>query len=233
MIDGTRAWIEVTTAAFHGMGPALALTRPAGHHATRSVAMGFGLVNFAAASVAAHLASTPSSRVAILDWDVHYGNGVAEIFRDDARVRYCSIHEAGSFPGTGMDEKDVGPLGNLLRLPLHKGSGSNEFFSALRQKALPFLLCGGSALSGEALRTGGVPPDLLVICAGYDALDADPLASMSLLPSDFGAAAAMIVGEFGFPRERIALGLEGGYDLSMDVGMPAALVQTGAALVLQ
>lgn len=120
MLDGTSAWLEATALAAAVEGPALALSRPAGHHATQNVAMGFGLVNFAAAAVKAHLAAHPLSRVAILDWDVHHGNGVASIFREEPRVRYASTHEAGGFPQTGMREEERGPLGNVLNLPLPK-----------------------------------------------------------------------------------------------------------------
>ncbi len=91
----------------------------------------------------------------------------------------------------------------------------------LREDALPFLLD----------RPDG-PPDLLLICAGYDALDSDPLAGMRLLPSDFAASITAICdGEFGFPSNKVALGLEGGYNLEEADGMPAALVATCAALL--
>ena len=150
MLDGTRAWMDATRLAASGAGPAFALCRPAGHHATRDTAMGFGLVNFACAAVAAHLAAAPAARVAILDWDVHHGNGVASIFRDEPRVRYCSLHEAGGFPGTGGDGD--GPRGahaHLLHLPLPKGAGAAAYHHALRHKALPFLL-GRAAADGDA-----------------------------------------------------------------------------------
>ena len=98
MLDGTRAWMQATPLAAAAAGPAVALCRPAGHHATRDVAMGFGLVNFAAAAIAAQLEAAPESTVAILDWDVHHGNGVADIFKDEPRVRYCSTHEEVSEP---------------------------------------------------------------------------------------------------------------------------------------
>lgn len=88
---------------------------------------------------------------------------------------------------------------------------------ALRTKALPFLL--------------ERQPQVLLICAGYDALDADPLATMTLCPHDYARAVRVICDEFSFPVERIALGLEGGYDLSMESGMPAGLVHTCAALL--
>ena len=226
MLDGVRAWMQATSMAAAGAGPAFALSRPAGHHATRETGMGFGLVNFAAAAVAAELAAAPPDaplRVAILDWDVHHGNGVAALFAGDKRVRYCSLHEAGGFPQTGMDEDDRGLHGNLLSIPLPKGSGSEEYLAALRHKAVPFLL--GSEERREAL------PDLLVVCAGYDALEADPLATMALAPSDFGESIQILCGEHNFPVERIALGLEGGYSLDDEAGMPAAVVATCAALL--
>ena len=103
----------------------------------------------------------------------------------------------------------------MLHLPLPKGSGADEYFEALNEKALPFLL--------------DDPPDVLLICAGYDALDQDPLASVKLAPSDFGASVEAILA--AFPRERVALGLEGGYLLDAERGMPAAVVATCEALV--
>mgnify|MGYP006140347185 CR=1 FL=1 len=220
MLDGTRTWLEATTRAAAGDGPAVALTRPAGHHATRDVAMGFGLVNFAAAAVASHLHTHPESRVSILDWDVHHGNGVAAIFADEPRVRYASTHEAGGFPGTGMDTTDRGAHANLLSLPLPKGAGGDAYLRALWDAALPFLLTNPK-------------PDLLLICGGFDALEADPLATMTLTPDDFATSVRMIVDEFGFPPSRVALGLEGGYSLDSDAGMPAALVATCGALLLE
>lgn len=230
VLDGTRAWLEATTRAAAGKGPALALSRPAGHHATRDVAMGFGLVNFAAAAVASYLHTNPESRVAILDWDVHHGNGVAAIFADEPRVRYASTHEAGGFPGTGMDTTDRGPHDNLLSLPLPKGTGGEVYLRALWDAALPFLLTSEPESSSTSSSWPGAP-HLLLICGGFDALAADPLASMTLTPDDFATSVQMIVDEFGFPPSRVALGLEGGYSLDADAGMPAALVATCGALL--
>ena len=135
----------------------------------------------------------------------------------------------GGFPGTGMDPADHGPCNNLMHIPLPKGTASAAYLDALRTRALPFLLGGGGGGSPAA----ATPPSLLLVCAGYDALAADPLATMTLTPADFYASAKMITAEFGFPPSRIALGLEGGYDLSHVEGMPAALVQTCKALVEQ
>ena len=125
-------------------------------------------------------------------------------------MRYCSLHEVDNFPGTGLDEADRGPLGNLLNVPLPKETRSDAYLAALREKALPFLL--GADGGG-----GGGAPELLLVCAGFDGLAADPLAKMELAPADFVASVRMIADEFPRERtagrERIALGLEGGYDL--------------------
>lgn len=116
-----------------------------------------------------------------------------------------------------MDENDRGQHGNLLHIPLPKGAGSTAYLDALRHKALPFLL------ESE--------PNMLLICAGYDALNGDPLATMALQPKDFYTSIRLIIDEFNFPTNRIALGLEGGYNLNMDDGMPAGIVETCAALL--
>ena len=142
-----------------------------------------------------------------------------------------------------------------------QGSGGGAFLAALRQKALPFLLgpaasrdtasrdtasrdtasrdatrdatrdASGGATPQDAAACWEAPPGLLLVCAGYDALESDPLATMSLRPEDFAAAVRMIVDEWGYPAERVALGLEGGYDLDSESGMPAGLVATCRALV--
>ncbi len=220
MVDGTSAWIEAVRLAAAGQGPALALARPPGHHATRTDAMGFCLVNFAAAAAAAHLDATPAARVSVLDWDVHHGNGVADILGAEPRARYSSTHETGGFPYTGLDEDDRGPHANLLHLPLPAGSGGEEYLQALRTRALPFLLPTDEPL-----------PDVLLVCAGYDGLESDALAGTTCSPDDFAESIRAIVDEFGFPPERIALGLEGGYQLEDAAGMPAALAATCAALL--
>ena len=213
-LDGTRAWVDALAGAADGAGPCLALARPAGHHATRSAAMGFGLVNYAAAAAAAALAGGAKT-VAILDWDVHYGNGVAGIFADEPRVRYCSVHEAAGFPKTpGQDGAAASP--SVLHVPLPRGFGGAAFLGALEDVALPFLL-------------REPRPDALLVCAGFDALEADPLGTATLAPADFGAATRAIAA--AFPPSRTALGLEGGYALGPDDGMPAALRETCAALL--
>ena len=227
MLDASAAWTEALELAARAEGPALALARPPGHHATRGTAMGFCLVNFAAAAAAAVLGSDPNARVAILDWDVHHGNGVAEMVAElGPRVRYCSTHERGGFPRTGLDETARGTHGNLLHLPLPTGSSGEAYLRRLRDEALPFLLAAEEGGEG-----GAHWPTVLLICAGYDALAADELAGLGLTPEDFATSIDVIVKEFGYPAEKLALGLEGGYCLDQQVGMPAGLRSTVGALV--
>ena len=214
MLDGTRAWVDAVALAREGRGPALALSRPAGHHATRDAAMGFGLVNFAAAAAAAALADG-AGRVAVLDWDVHYGNGVAGIFRDEPRVAYASIHERDGFPRTPGQDEAATSRGTLGHFPLARGARGSDAFRGAVDAAVAFLVAHD--------------PDVLLICAGFDALAGDPLATLDLAPADFGAAAAAVAR--AFPKNRVALGLEGGYDLDPDTGMPAGLARACAALM--
>ena len=221
VLDGTNAWLEAVAIAERAAGPALALARPPGHHATRDLAMGFCLVNYAAAATADYLERNPEGQVAVLDWDVHHGNGVAAILADEPRARYCSTHEEGGFPRSGLDELDRGPQSNLLHLPLPPGCDGVEYLRRLKEDALPFLL--GRDINWQ--------PDILLICAGYDALEADSLAGMRLEPDDFAQSIRFIVEEFGFPQERIALGLEGGYSLDLENGLPAGIVKTCEAFV--
>lgn len=226
LVDGTAAWMEALDVAACANGPSLALARPPGHHATEHGAMGFCLVNFAAAAVVAHLRTHPNARVAVLDWDVHHGNGIAEILSEHARARYCSTHEAGSFPRTGLNQTDRGPLANILNLPLPSGASGTTYLRALRRHALPFLL-GGEDAAAE----GWGAPDVLLICAGYDGLDGDMVAGLRLHPEDFAESIRAICDEMGFPAHQIAMGLEGGYDLDPWSGMPGGLVRTTGALI--
>jgi len=159
-----------------------------------------------------------AARVAVLDWDVHYGNGVAAIFRDEPRVAYASVHERDGFPRTpGQDDAAAAlEAGDTLgHFPVARGAtGSGAFLDAV-DAAVAFLVA--------------ADPDVLLVCAGFDALAGDPLATLDLAPADFGAAAAAVAR--AFPANRVALGLEGGYDLDPDAGMPAGLARACAALM--
>lgn len=173
--------------------------RPPGHHAERTRAMGFCYFNNAAIAARHAQKRYGAERVAILDWDVHHGNGTQDIFWHDPSVLYCSIHEAPLYPGTGA-ASETGAYGTILNAPLNAGDGSDAFRKVLDEVVLPRM---------EAFR-----PDLIVISAGFDAHWRDPLASLNLTESDFGWATQrlMTLAEKHCGRRIVSL-LEGGYDL--------------------
>ena len=173
--------------------------RPAGHHAERDRAMGFCLFNNVAVAAELAIRELGIERVFILDWDVHHGNGTAEIFRDREDVLFASIHQAALFPGTGP-LGDVGSgagEGYTLNLPVPAGSTGELWLSLLEHVVLP------TARAFE--------PELILISAGFDAHRADPLASCRLETEDF-ATLARHVRELA-TRLDVPLGavLEGGY----------------------
>jgi len=189
-----------------------AVVRPPGHHAGPDYAMGFCLLNHAAVA-AAHARHLGVERVAVLDWDVHHGNGTQDVFyrRDD--VLYLSAHRAAPFyPGTG-EAREVGKgdagEGFTANVALPGGSGEDLYAAAFSGLFLP------------ALRE--FRPRLLIISAGYDAHFADPLGGMRLTEGSFGRFAALLANlcrEVGAPPP--ALVLEGGYDLAALAGGVAA-----------
>ena len=182
--------------------PAFALVRPPGHHAGRGYAMGFCLLNHAA--VAASRARTLGARrVAILDWDVHHGNGTQDIFYADADVLYLSAHRSPFYPGTGpLREQGEGDgLGFTVNVPLPARSGEETYAAAFAAVLLPVLR--------------EYAPELVIVSAGYDAHRADPLGGMDLDAGSFGRMAAAVT---SLTRELPgcappALVLEGGYNL--------------------
>jgi len=189
-----------------------ALLRPPGHHARPSRAMGFCLLNNVAVA-AAHALSRGIERVAVVDWDVHHGNGTQEIFWIDPRVLYVSTHQSPFYPGTG-DAEEVGHAegkGYTVNVPLAAGGGDAVYRSAFERVVLPVL---------EAYR-----PELVLVSAGFDASVRDPLGQMELTPQAFGWMArevARIAGQSA--GGRMALVLEGGYDLtSLEAGLERAL----------
>ncbi len=188
------AWLDGVDHVLQTGTPAFVLARPPGHHALREIGMGFCI--FANAAIAAHyaLAQPGINRVAILDWDVHHGNGTQAIVEHHPQISFCSLHESPQYPGTGRaDER--GQHDNVLNLPMRTGSALKDYRTAFEEKVMPFLQ--------------GFQPDLLIISAGYDANHADPLAGIDLLPADYG-----ILTEYCFQvTDRLLFGLEGGYDL--------------------
>ena len=234
-LRATAAWIRAasyTTTDNHestntsGDFMAIALTRPPGHHATRSNQNGFCLFNFAAAAVAHILAQNPNAKVSVLDWDVHYGQGVADILQDESRARYVSIHQTPAFPYTGEKLQVQGPHQNILTIPMPAETTWTCGYIGLFEKALEFMC-----------RHGEWEPDAIIICAGYDALDSDELASVSLNASDFGRMTSKLIQHLNnstFKRPRIVFGLEGGYQLGPFAGggnLQDAVIETVRAMV--
>ena len=182
--------------------PSFALVRPPGHHAGGDYAMGFCLLNHAAVA-AAHARSVGAERVAILDWDVHHGNGTQDIFYERADVLYLSVHRSPFYPGTGrLDEVGQGEgRGFTVNVPLPARSGADRYAAAFSGVLLPTLR--------------EFEPEVVIVSAGYDAHRADPLGGMALDETFFGEAAAAVAAlTSGIPGcAPPALVLEGGYDL--------------------
>lgn len=176
---------------------AFCAVRPPGHHATRDTAMGFCLFNNVAVGAAQALARG-IERVAIVDFDVHHGNGTHDIFWNDPRVLYASTHQSPLYPGTGA-RTETGS-GNIVNAPLPPGAGSIEFRNAMSDIILP--------------RLAHFRPQLLMISAGFDAHRLDPLASLNFDAEDY----AWVTRELGnvahaHAHGRIVSSLEGGYSL--------------------
>ena len=176
---------------------AFCAVRPPGHHAESRRAMGFCLYNNVAVGIAHALDEHGVKRVAVVDFDVHHGNGTEEIFAGDERVLMVSTFQHPLYPYSGTR-----PLGdNMVNVPLAAGSGSDEFRAAVGDKWLPAL---------EAHR-----PELVVISAGFDAHREDPLANLKLVEADYAWVTRQLVDvarKHG--RRRIVSSLEGGYALS-------------------
>jgi acetoin utilization deacetylase AcuC-like enzyme len=195
--------VDLTLASIEGRLPrGLAVVRPPGHHATPDHAMGFCLLNnVGIAAAAARAAGVP--RVAIVDWDVHHGNGTQDIFYSDPNVLFVSTHQWPLYPGTGAST-EVGAgagAGTTVNLPLPAGSGDAEYAAAFDEVIVPAL---------RAFR-----PELILVSAGFDAFVDDPIAGMDVTVGGFAGMARSIrqVAD-ELCQGRMVCVLEGGYDLA-------------------
>lgn len=199
------AWLDGVKSVLTTHNPAFVLTRPPGHHAESDRGMGFCL--FSNAAIAAYYALEQSNinRVAILDWDVHHGNGTQAIVENHPQIAFCSLHQSPCYPGTGQ-ASEQGGYNNVLNLPVSPGSTMTVYQPLFEEKVIPFL--------------SNFQPDLLIVSAGYDANAADPLAEVALQPQDYGRFTEYCLQL----TRRVVFGLEGGYDF-------AALSQSVVATV--
>ena len=173
-------------------------SRPPGHHAEKTTAMGFCLFNNAAIAARYAQKKHGAERVAIVDWDVHHGNGTQDIFWDDPSVLYCSTHQMPLYPGTGaLSETGAG---NIVNAPLAPRTGSDIFREAFTSRILPAI--------------DDFSPDLIIISAGFDAHHRDPLAEINLDEDDFDWATGQLMESAARHADsRLVSLLEGGYDL--------------------
>lgn len=213
---GAAAMVERLVRPDAPVRTGVALLRPPGHHARPAHAMGFCLLNNVAVA-AAEARARGVERVAIVDFDVHHGNGTQEMFYGDPHVLYVSLHQFPFYPGTGASE-DAGEgegTGFTLNVPLAAGGGDAVYRAAFDRIVSP-------ALEEYA-------PELVLVSAGFDAAARDPLAEMQLSSSGYGYMTERLVEQAARSAGgRVALVLEGGYDL---VALEAGLGESMRAML--
>lgn len=206
------AVIAGVDAVFNGeVSSAFAAVRPPGHHATPDIPGGFCLFNNVAIGARHAQAHFGIKRVAILDFDVHHGQGTQTVVEPDASLFYGSTHQSPLYPGTGF-AREHGVAGNVVNVPLAPNSGSDEFRAAWRERILPEL--------------DRFAPQLLIVSAGFDGHRRDPLAQLRLETTDFRWITEELLSIADrHARGRIVSALEGGYDLEALAAASAAHVR--------
>lgn len=200
------AWIDACNEVVKSKNSAFSIVRPPGHHASFNKSMGFCLFNFAVGAATHAIKNLGVKKVAIFDFDVHYGNGVADLVANNPNIRYSSIHQYGIFPYGRGSPAETGNFQNIRNIPLSGGEKWHQYEPLLVNNAIPFLK--------------EFEPELLIVCSGYDALASEELASVALEPQDFGKISKHLKAAFG---NAILFGLEGGYNID---DLPKALKES-------